>query len=73
VDYPLVTACFVAGAGIAVGFSGLFPYPAWYASMDAAKAALAEPGLVRSDQRASAEYRLALTHDMVRRAQEELA
>ncbi len=73
VDYPLVTACFVAGAGIAVAFSGLFPYPAWYASLDKAKAALAVPGLVRTDQRASAEYRLALTHDMVRRAQEELA
>ena len=73
VDYPLVTACFIAGAGIAVAFSGLFPYPAWYGSFDAANAALAMPGLVRSDQRASAEYRLALASDMVRRAQEELS
>jgi len=60
-------------AGIATAFSGLFPYPAWYDSVDAAKAALAIPGLVRSDQRASAEYRLALVGDMVRRAQEELS
>jgi len=92
VDYPLVTACFVAGsgcvagsegvnesegalggAGIAVAFSGLFPYPVWYASLDEANTTLAVPGLVRSDQRASAEYRLALTRDMVRRAQEELS
>ncbi len=85
VDYPLVTACFMGIAGgdnaregarravIAAAFSGLFPYPTWYESVDAANAALAIPGLVRSDQRASAEYRQALISDMVRRAQEELA
>jgi len=60
-------------ADIAAAFSGLFPYPAWYDSLDTANAALATPGLVRSDQRASAEYRLALISDMVHRAQEELS
>jgi len=70
VDYPLVTACFLARAGMAV--TGLHPYPVWYPNLAAARAALAVPGAIRADQRGSAEYRAALVEAMMRRAEEEL-
>ncbi len=68
VDYPLVTACFLAGAGVAV--AGLLSYPAWFADLAQARAAFAVPGAVKNDQRGSADYRLALFEAMTRRAQE---
>jgi len=70
VDYPLVTACFLAHAGMAV--TGLHPYPVWYPDLAAARAALAVPGTIRADQRGSAEYRASLVEAMMRRAEEEL-
>jgi CO/xanthine dehydrogenase FAD-binding subunit len=70
VDYPLVTACFLARAGLAV--TGLHPYPVWYPDLASARAALAVPGTIRADQRGSAEYRAALVEAMMRRAEEEL-
>lgn len=61
VDYPLVTACFSAG-GVAV--SGVLSYPAWFADLAAARLAFSVGGAIKSDQRGSAEYRLALFETM---------
>lgn len=82
VDYPLVTACFVSrggaargkgGGSIRVAFTGLHPYPVAFDSPETAEAAIVAEGAVRSDQRASAGYRLALALDMLRRGEEELS
>ena len=77
VDYPLATACFLdlrtRGAGIAAAVSGIHPYPVLFESTETLRAAIATPGVAKTDQRASAEYRRALILDMLRRAEEELA
>lgn len=83
VDYPLVTACFLDRRGggskkaakdsIGAAVSGLQPYPVFFETIEALRAALADPAGARTDQRASADYRIALAMDMVRRAEEELA
>ena len=82
VDYPLVTACFMpaprpeGGGGnppLRVAFTGLHPYPVLFQSAESAEAALRAPGTVRKDQRASAEYRLALALDMLKRGKEALS
>jgi CO/xanthine dehydrogenase FAD-binding subunit len=70
VDYPLLTACFVAqGRRLRLAVSGLGDFPARLADRDldghgseeSAAGALAAAGLAaRADMRASAEYRMAL-------------
>ena len=63
----------VAHDRIAVAISGLHPYPVFYESMAAFRAALADPSTGRTDQRATGAYRIALAADMIRRAEEELS
>jgi len=62
-----------ARADIAAAVSGLHPFPVLFPSIAALRAAIAVPGMIKADQRASAEYRTALVLDMARRAEEELA
>lgn len=74
VDYPLVTGCFLReGAETAAAFSGLLPYPVRFPSLQEARRALAAPEAAQTDQRASADYRLALAAGMLKRAEEELS
>jgi CO/xanthine dehydrogenase FAD-binding subunit len=84
VDYPLVTLCLVRdGAAYRLATSGAHPYPLRSDAADAAlsagaassrgKAALDALGLPRSDQRASAEYRVELLGIMLGSALEELS
>ena len=63
----------VAHDRVAVAVSGLHPYPVYFESVTAFRSALAEPSTGRTDQRATAAYRLALAADMLSRAEEELA
>ena len=83
VDYPLVTTAMVRyGNAVRLAISGAHPYPV---RSDAADAALSEEGVsgipkalaafgpIRTDARASAEYRTALLKNMVRASLEELA
>jgi CO/xanthine dehydrogenase FAD-binding subunit len=83
VDYPLVTTCMVRdGDSIRLALAGAHPYPI---RSDAADAALSKDGLaalpavleafgsLRTDSRASAEYRSALLKNMIRASLEELA
>lgn len=83
VDYPLVTTCMVrVGDALRLAVAGAHPYPVRSDAADAAlstdglaalPAVLAAFGALRTDSRASAEYRVALLQNMVRASLEELA
>ena len=83
VDYPLVATAMVrVGDSVRLAIAGAHPYPVRSDAVDAAlstdgpaalPSALAAFGPPCSDSRASAEYRAALLHDMVRASLEEFA
>ena len=82
VDYPLVATCMVRdGKAIRLAISGAHPYPVRSDAVDAAlskdgpaaiQKAIETFGLLRTDQRASAEYRTALLANLIRASLEEL-
>lgn len=83
VDYPLVTVCLVReDRAVRLAVAGAHPYPVRSDAADAAltadgaagiPAAVAAFGPLRTDARASAEYRAQLLRNMLRAALEELA